>query len=95
MSNVESPSRPTEYIFDVVGQTRTAGRALLLDCVIGDTLPKLTSVYDVENFERTPYSKRINARSTFDAIKLGASHNRMGQRFSSCRMQAMTTLPSS
>jgi fatty-acyl-CoA synthase len=75
MSNVESPSRPTEYIFDVVGQTRTARRALLLDCVIGDTLPKLTSAYDVENFERTPYSKRINARSTFDAIKLGASHN--------------------
>jgi fatty-acyl-CoA synthase len=75
MSNVESTSRPTESISDVAGQTRTAHRALLLDRLIGDTLPKFTSAYDVENFEQTPYSKRINAPSTFDAIKLGALHN--------------------
>jgi fatty-acyl-CoA synthase len=30
------------------------------------------------DFERTPYSNRISAPSTFDAIKLGASQNRNG-----------------
>jgi fatty-acyl-CoA synthase len=75
MSNVESPSRPTEPMSDIAGQTGTAQPALLLDRLIGDTLPKFTSAYDLEHFERTPYSKRISAPSTFDAIKLGASHN--------------------
>src|SRR4051812_8154231 len=75
MSNVESPSRPTASTSAIAGQTRTAHTALLLDRLIGETLPKFTSASDVESFETTPYSTRISAPSTFDAIKLGALHN--------------------
>ena len=75
MSNVESPNRPTASTSDTAGQTRTAQPALLLDRLIGDPLPKFTSASDVESFEKTPYSTRISAPSTFDAIKLGALHN--------------------
>jgi fatty-acyl-CoA synthase len=60
---------------DIAGQTGTAQPALLLDRLTGETLPIFTSASDVENFERTPYFKRIRSPSTFDAIKLGASQN--------------------
>jgi fatty-acyl-CoA synthase len=59
---------------DIAGQTGNA-QALLLDRLIGETLPIFTSASDVEKFERTPYFKRISAPSTFDAIRLGASQN--------------------
>src|SRR5438270_4702819 len=62
-------------VSDIADQTRTAHPALLLDCLIRDTLPRFTSASDVESFETTPYSTRISAPSTFDAIKLGALHN--------------------
>jgi fatty-acyl-CoA synthase len=75
MSNVESPSRPTEAISDIASETRIGHPALLLDRLIGDTLPKFTSASEVETFEKTPYPKRITAPSTFDAIKLGASYD--------------------
>ncbi len=50
-------------------------RVMLLDRVIGDSFPTLTSAADVTAFEEVPYLERIAAASTFDAIKLGAAHN--------------------
>ncbi len=50
-------------------------RAMLLDRVIGDSLPSLASAADVRVFEGVPYLERIAAASTLDAIKLGAAHN--------------------
>jgi fatty-acyl-CoA synthase len=75
MSKVETRSRRSGLASGRADQTTAAPRALLLDRLIGDTLPKFTSAYDVEIFEKTPYGERINAPSTFDAIRLGASHN--------------------
>jgi fatty-acyl-CoA synthase len=75
MSNVESPNRPTASTSAIPSGARTPHPALLLDRFIRDTLPKFTSASEVENFEKTPYSTRISAPSTFDAIKLGALHN--------------------
>jgi fatty-acyl-CoA synthase len=49
--------------------------AMLLDRVVGDSFPSLASAADVEAFEAVPCSERIAAKSTFDAIKLGAAHN--------------------
>ncbi len=48
-------------------------RALLLDRIIGETLPSLATEADLRAFEAIPYSQRIAAVSTYDAIKLGAS----------------------
>jgi fatty-acyl-CoA synthase len=50
-------------------------RAMLLDRVIGESLPSLATDADLRAFEAIPYSQRIAAISTYDAIKLGASHD--------------------
>ncbi|MCB1545743.1 MAG: AMP-binding protein, partial [Rhodoblastus sp.] len=50
-----------------------AGRAIPIDRSIGAEHPRLASAADIEAFEKIPYSERIAAASTFDAIKLGAS----------------------
>jgi fatty-acyl-CoA synthase len=57
------------------GEKDTVSRAMLLDRVIGDSLPSLASAADVRVFEGVPYLERIAAASTLDAIKLGAAHN--------------------
>jgi fatty-acyl-CoA synthase len=75
MSDLESSNCRTEFISSIASRTNAASRALLLDRVVGDTLPIFTSASDVERFEKIPYVERIAAVSTFDAIKLGASHN--------------------
>ncbi len=49
--------------------------AMLLDRIVGDSFPSLASAADVKAFEAVPCSERIAAKSTFDAIKLGAAHN--------------------
>ena len=50
--------------------------AMLLDRVVEDAFPTLATAADVTAFEAVPYVERIAAASTFDAIKLGAAHNR-------------------
>lgn len=50
-------------------------RALLIDRVIGKTFPSLASAADVRAVEAVPWTQRIGAVSTFDAIKIGAAHN--------------------
>ena len=50
-----------------------AGRAIPIDRSIGAEHPRLGSAEDVAAFEKIPYSERIAAASTFDAIRLGAS----------------------
>src|ERR1700749_1239498 len=47
----------------------------LLDRVIGNDYPTFTTDADVRAFEQTPYSDRIAAQSTYDALKLGAAHD--------------------
>src|SRR6202030_3783827 len=47
----------------------------LLDRVIGSEYPKLATDADVRAFEQIPYLDRIAAASTYDAIRLGASHH--------------------
>jgi fatty-acyl-CoA synthase len=44
----------------------------LLDRVIGDDFPSFATDADVRAFEQIPYSDRIAAESTYDAIRLGA-----------------------
>ena len=44
-----------------------------LDAVIGDTLPPLSTPAEVAAFEAIPYAARVRARSTFDALRLGAA----------------------
>ena len=46
-----------------------------LDLVIGKEYPNFATDADVQAFERVPYAERIAARSTYDAIKLGAARN--------------------
>jgi fatty-acyl-CoA synthase len=53
-------------------------RAVLLDHVLGANFPSLASAADLAAFENVPYSERIAAASTFDAITLGAAHNPSG-----------------
>ena len=47
----------------------------LLDRTIGSEYPSLATDADVRVFEQIPYLDRIAAASTYDAIRLGASHN--------------------
>src|ERR1700689_2450957 len=47
----------------------------LLDRAIGSEYPKLAEDADVRALEQIPYLDRIAAASTYDAIRLGASHN--------------------
>lgn len=50
-------------------------RAVLIDRFIGDTHPTLASDADVKAFESIPYADRIDAVSTYDAVRLGCAHN--------------------
>ena len=47
----------------------------LLDRVIGCDYPSFATDAEVRAFEEIPYAERIAAASTYDALKLGASHN--------------------
>src|SRR5262249_20857515 len=47
----------------------------LLDRAIGSDYPCFASTADIRAFEQIPYTERIAAQSTFDALKLGASAN--------------------
>ena len=47
----------------------------LLDRLIGDEYPSFLTDADIRAFEQTPYSERIAADSTYDAIRLGAANN--------------------
>jgi len=47
----------------------------LLDRVIGDAYPTFTTDDDVKAFEKTPYSDRIAAASTYEALRLGAGRD--------------------
>ena len=49
--------------------------AHLLDRLIGAELPRLQNDADIRALEATPYSDRIKAQSTYDALKLGAAHD--------------------
>ena len=44
-----------------------------LDAVIGETLPSLRTPAELAAFEATPYAERIKARSTYEALKIGAA----------------------
>lgn len=48
---------------------------MLLDRVIGASFPSFATDADVRAFEKVPYTERIAAASTFDAIRIGASVN--------------------
>jgi fatty-acyl-CoA synthase len=56
-------------------ETRLMTRAVLLDRVIGETIPSLATAADVAAFERVPLAERIAAASTYDAIRIGAAHD--------------------
>src|SRR6201997_1678224 len=47
----------------------------LLDRVIGSDYPDFADDAEVRAFEQVPYTDRIAAQSTYEAIKLGAAHN--------------------
>jgi fatty-acyl-CoA synthase len=46
----------------------------LLDRRIGDAWPSLATAADLAAFEAVPYRERIAAESTYDALRIGASH---------------------
>ena len=50
-------------------------RAHLLDRVIGGDWPDLSTSAKLAAFEATPFAERIAARSTYEAIRIGASHD--------------------
>ena len=50
-------------------------RVVLLDRTLGPAFPSLATRIDVETFERVPYTDRIAAASTYEAITIGAAHN--------------------
>jgi fatty-acyl-CoA synthase len=56
-------------------ETRTVNRPHLLDRMIGPDWPDLSTPEAVRAFEATPYADRIAARSTYEALRLGASAN--------------------
>ncbi|HML06699.1 MAG TPA: acyl-CoA synthetase [Xanthobacteraceae bacterium] len=47
----------------------------LLDRIIGSEYPSFATDAQVRAFEEVPYTDRIAAASTYDAIRLGAAHN--------------------
>lgn len=47
----------------------------LLDRIIGSEYPDLASDAEMREFEKIPYSDRIAAQSTYEAIQRGAAHN--------------------
>ncbi len=50
-------------------------RPHLLDRIIGPDWPDLSTPQAVRAFEATPYAERIAARSTYEALRLGAAAN--------------------
>lgn len=50
-------------------------RPHLLDRMIGPDWPDLSTPAAVRAFEATPYADRIAARSTYEALRIGASHD--------------------
>jgi len=50
-------------------------RLHLLDRVIADRWPRLASDDDQRAFEAVPYAERIAAASTYEALRIGASHD--------------------
>jgi fatty-acyl-CoA synthase len=54
---------------------KTSARSILIDRLIGVQRPSLATHADVLALEASPFRERIAAVSTFDAIKIGASHN--------------------
>ena len=50
-------------------------REHLLDRLIGDARPDLGSAARLREFEAAPYAERIAARSTLEALQLGAAHD--------------------
>ena len=50
-------------------------RKHLLDRMIGDTWPDLGTDAGLQAFEATPYDERIAARSTYEAVQLGAARD--------------------
>ena len=50
-------------------------RALLLDGSIGGEWPDLGSAAALTAFEAIPFAERVAARSTYEAIRLGATHD--------------------
>jgi len=46
-----------------------------LDAAIGETLPSLRTPAELAAFEATPYAERIKARSTYEALRIGAALN--------------------
>ena len=50
-------------------------RAHLLDRLIGAEMPEFRTDEEVRAFEATPYSERIAAQSTYDALRVGAAHD--------------------
>src|SRR5262245_8436815 len=50
-------------------------RAHLLDRLIGAELPEFRTDEALRAFEATPYSERIAAQSTYEALQIGAAHD--------------------
>lgn len=50
-------------------------RAHLLDRLIGEEFPSLSTDTDLKAFEAVPFSERIAAQSTYAALQLGAAHS--------------------
>ncbi len=50
-------------------------RKLLLDRLIGEHWPDLGTDTSLRAFEATPYAERIAARSTYEALQIGATHD--------------------
>ncbi len=53
----------------------TPGPVLPLDKLITGEIPTFASPEEVEAFEQTPYDERIAAKSTYEAIQIGANLN--------------------
>ena len=51
-------------------------RSILIDRLVGEQRPSLATAAEVATFETTPFRDRIAAKSTYEAIQIGAAHNR-------------------
>lgn len=50
-------------------------RAILIDRVLGETIPSLATDADVQALEAVPFRERIEPASTYEALRLGAAHD--------------------
>ena len=50
-------------------------RAMVLDRIIGTTIPDLATDAELAVFEQVPYEERVAAGSTYEALRLGAAHD--------------------